>query len=262
MVSIASNILSSQAGKTHLFFLGQAGFIIKSKLGTVIGLDLYLSNCVERYDGFKRLMPNLLHPYEITFDYLVATHAHYDHFDVDSIPFMLSNSTTRMFASERCRAEAQRLHIADRSIDYVKVGDIREAKDIQLTFVFCDHGESAPDALGVIVQIDEWNLYFTGDTCLRLDKVDEIVADRKIDILVAPINGTFGNLSEAEAVSLCGAVKPRLIIPSHYWNFAEQHGDPGLFIKLLAEQIPTQKHLLMMAGEGVQVGQVVQNYQE
>ena len=258
MERLATQILSARAGKTHLFFLGQAGFVIKSKGGTMLGVDLYLSNCVERYDGYKRLMPYLLYPTEITFDYLIASHSHYDHFDVDSIPFMLSNPTTRMYASERCRTEAQRLYITNQSINYVKVGDVRKAKDIQLSFVFCDHGESAPDALGVIAQIDGQNLYFAGDTCLRLDKVDEVIAGRKIDIMIVPINGAFGNLSEAEAVSLCDAVKPRLIIPSHYWNFAEQHGDPGLFMKLLSDRIPTQKYLLMMPGEGVQVDRVVQ----
>ena len=53
MNNTAIKILSAPLGKTHIFFLGQAGFVFKSSTGTVLGVDLYLSDCVERFDGFK-----------------------------------------------------------------------------------------------------------------------------------------------------------------------------------------------------------------
>ena len=80
-------------GKTSIFFLGQAGFIIKSRKGTLIGIDMYLSDCVERMDGFKRLMPKILEPDDIIFDAVVTTHFHFDHYDIDSIPVLMSNAT-------------------------------------------------------------------------------------------------------------------------------------------------------------------------
>ncbi len=251
MKEVAIRILSAPIGRTHLFFLGQAGFVLKSSKGTTLGIDLYLTDCVERYDGFKRLMPHLLLPQEVEFDYLVATHAHYDHFDVDAVPLMLANPKTRMFASMRCAQEAERLHLEPSKLDYVCVGDRRVAGDIRLSFIFCDHGESAPDALGLMIEIDGKILYIAGDTCLRLDKVDGILAGRKIDVMIAPINGAFGNLNEAEAVALCRTIKPRLMIPCHYWNFAEHHGDPGLFMQLIQEQFPGQRYVLMPPGERI-----------
>ena len=69
-----------------LTFAGQAGFMIESKKGYKIGVDLYLSDCCDRYFGFKRLMPYLYNPLQLNLDLLVATHAHYDHFDPDSVP--------------------------------------------------------------------------------------------------------------------------------------------------------------------------------
>ena len=69
--------------KTTLTFAGQAGFILESADGYRLGVDLYLSNCCERYFGFKRLMPYLYDPLALELDAVVATHAHYDHFDPD-----------------------------------------------------------------------------------------------------------------------------------------------------------------------------------
>ena len=53
-----------------VFWAGQAGFIIKTPEGKLIGIDLYLSNCCERYFGFKRVLPYILQPYDVEFDYV------------------------------------------------------------------------------------------------------------------------------------------------------------------------------------------------
>ena len=77
-------------------FAGQAGFIIETAVGYRIGVDLYLSDCCQRYFGFKRLMPFLYNPLDLNLDLLIATHAHYDHFDPDSVPLIMNNSKTRL----------------------------------------------------------------------------------------------------------------------------------------------------------------------
>ena len=88
-------VLTAPEGSTYLFSVGQAGYIIKSKSGQLLGIDLYLSDCVERVEGnmgFKRLLPRILNPYDINFDLVIATHPHLDHFDMDSIPELLANN--------------------------------------------------------------------------------------------------------------------------------------------------------------------------
>ena len=153
MSSFSNNIKLSQLGQTYLFFAGQTGFIIKSKSGKLFGYDLCLSDCVERLEGhvgFKRLLPVPFFPNELTFDCLVATHPHYDHFDVDAMPWLISNNHTKLFASIDCEKEVKRLGISNKRISYVKPNTIFNCSDFQLDFVDCDHGKGAPDAVGLV----------------------------------------------------------------------------------------------------------------
>lgn len=239
--------------KTYLFFLGQAGFVVKTHTGKIFAIDLYLSDCGERKYGFKRLMPKLLEPNEIEFDFLISTHAHYDHFDVDSIPALLSNGKTQLLCALDCKCEIKDMDIAAEQIKYLKEGDCCNIFDITIHAVSCDHGNETPYAIGLVLQFDGKTIYITGDTCLRLDKVYEIANFGPIDIMIAPINGAFGNMNESDVVNLCTVVKPNLIIPCHYWNWAEHGGNPGLFVKILKGCLPDQKYLLMQMGEAIEM---------
>ena len=48
--------------------------------------------------------------------------------------------------------------------------------------------------------------------------------------MIAPINGAFGNLNATEACSLASAVKPSILMASHFWMFVEHGGDPAAFL--------------------------------
>ena len=248
---VANRISNAEKGKTHLFFLGQAGFVFKTAAGETIAIDIYLSDCVEQSDGLKRLMPFILDSDEIEFDYIIATHHHYDHFDVGSIPALMSNPHTNLFAAIDCASEIAKLKITDDQVTYIKKGGKYKVGSTTLNTVFCDHGDSAPDAVGLVIEIDGSKVYIAGDTSLRLDKISEIIEMGPIDLMIVPINGAFGNLNEGEAVSLCEAIKPKIIIPCHYWNFAEHHGDPGLFANILKEKLPSQNYYIMRMGESI-----------
>ena len=93
--------------------------------------------------GFKRLLPRLLAPYDIAFDCLIATHPHFDHFDFDSIPELMSNGTTHLFASVECEGLVRELRMTNDGITYIKPGDTYEHGDFTLHFVNCDHGTGA-----------------------------------------------------------------------------------------------------------------------
>ena len=248
---VADKIANAEKRKTHVFFLGQAGFVFKSGVGETIAIDLYLSDCVERYDGFKRLMPYLLKADDFAFDYVVTTHHHYDHFDIDSIPAMLSNNRTHLLASIDCRNELNNLNILNNKVTFIKSGGSYKIGSMTLHAVFCDHGNAAPDAVGLVLEIDGKKIYYAGDTALRPDKISEILEKGPFDLMIAPINGMFGNLNESEAVTLCGIINPNRIIPCHYWNFAEHQGSPGLFMKIWASRFPEQSYYIMRMGESI-----------
>ncbi|MBR1579617.1 MAG: MBL fold metallo-hydrolase [Selenomonadaceae bacterium] len=239
MNDFALEVLNAERGRTHLFSVGQAGYVIKSFSGQIMGVDLYLSDCVERFEGhvgFKRLLPKILSPSDIEFDLIVCTHAHLDHFDVDSVPMMLANGRTRLLCSLECRGLIDRLGLwyHEEQICFVAPGDCVEFGDFRLRFVDCDHGESAPDAVGVIVFVDGKSIYEVGDTCLRTDRLNNIPDD--LDVLIAPINGAFGNMNEAECVELAELLRPGITIPCHYGMFAAHHGDVGKFYELVRDK--------------------------
>lgn len=254
MRNLASQVLSAPLGKTYLFSVGQAGYIIKSANGQLLGIDLYLSNCVEKIEGhmgFKRLLPQVFAPNEVKFDYLIATHPHLDHFDRDSIPSLMANQHTKLFASANCEQEVRYLSMDSKNITYIKPGDNIIAGDFILDFVSCDHGIETPDAVGVIITVDNKRIYEAGDTCLRLDRVEEYLAKGSLNIMIVPINGAYGNMDERDCVEFSMALKPKLTIPCHYGMFASHGGDPGLFCEIMKKKCPENSFFLMTLGEGL-----------
>ena len=234
----------------YLTFAGQAGFILENEYGTRIGIDLYLSNCCERFFGFKRLIPYIFAPNELNLDVLVATHAHYDHFDIDSVPYILENTKTKLVCAHDVKPEADKLGLDNNRITYLNVGDTFEDKGIKIHAVNCDHGELAPDALGIIVEIGGKRIYITGDTAYREDYFrDPMFSD--LDLLILPINGAFGNLNEHEAANAAEIINPSRTIPCHYWNFAEHGGNPQIFAEAMKEK--NLPYTLMRVGEKIQL---------
>ena len=252
MTDFAERVLTAQPGRTHLFSVGQAGFILKSRAGQTMAWDLYLSDAGERlegHDGFKRLLPKILLPSELQFDTVIASHPHFDHFDPDSIPLLLSNPNTKLYASLECRKLTDRLVMQNCKTIYIAPGETYYEGDFTFHFVSCDHGALAPDAVGAIISVDGKNIFFAGDTCLRLDRTEDYLSFGAIDILIAPINGAYGNLNEHDCVCLSKALSPSLTIPCHYGMFASHGGNPGLFRKYMQEECPENQYLLMRMGE-------------
>lgn len=250
MNDFATRIMTAPLGRTHLFSVGQAGFIIKSKRGQLLAIDLYLSNCVERVEGhvgYKRMLPKILEADELIFDCIVATHFHRDHFDVDSIPKLMDNDKTKLFAAYDCSNDVDELNIDKNRVTFVKPGDSAVCGDFSIDFINCDHGTGAPQAVGVIVEVDGYRICETGDTSLRLDRTDEYLSKGKLNVLIAPVNGAYGNLNEQDCVMLSKALQPELTIPCHYGMFASHGGNLGIFHDMIRqEKLP---YLLMTMGE-------------
>ncbi len=250
----AKNVKAAKIGQTHMFFAGQAGFVFKSCSGTLVCIDLYISDCVERLEGhigFKRLVPKLAEPKEIVFDGVIATHPHYDHFDYDSMYALSENDKPRLFVSTGCGELVSMIGIDEKKVSYVKSGDSFDIKDVIVRCVPCDHGNAAPDAFGVVISIDGKRIYIAGDTCLHTEYADDVLLDGKIDIMIAPINGAYGNLNEKDCVALAERIKPELTIPCHYGMFAAHGGDPWKFCEIMNAESPKLKYTLLTVGEQI-----------
>lgn len=237
-------------------WMGQAGFILKSEKGKTLGIDLYLSDCVERVEGhvgYHRLMPRVIEPEKLRLDVLIATHFHRDHFDIDSMYALMNNQSTRLICAKDCREDVENLHIDMKRTSFVESGDEIAVGGFYLSFVQCDHGKGAPEAVGVIVSVDNKHILFVGDSSLHLDWREEYLKEGPLDVLVAPINGAYGNLNEEDNVSLVELLRPKLAIPCHFGMFASHGGDPGLWKDIIERRLPAQQYKLFTMGECIDV---------
>ena len=233
-------------------FAGQAGFILETETGLRIGVDLYLSDCCNRYFGFKRLLPYLFDPRELNLDVLVATHAHYDHFDPDSVPAILENPKTQMVAACDVRDEAEKLGLDQQRFTYLRVGDVFEREGLRITAMPCDHGAETPDAIGLLIEADGKRMYVAGDTAFH-ETYFKNPALQGVDVFMMPINGAFGNLNEEEGAKAASLIKAKRTVPCHFWNFAEHGGNPHTFMKEMNERYPVCPYWLMRPGEQITI---------
>lgn len=256
MKSVKESILNAPLGKTWLFWMGQAGFIIKNAKGKLLGIDLYLSECVETVEGhvgYHRLMPEIVDPADLNLDVVIATHFHRDHFDIDAMPQLMSNGKTLLLCAYDCQDDVRQLNIDKDRVQFVKPGESYDLDGFHVDFVHSDHGAGAPLEAAPIVTVDGKHILEAGDTSLHLDWKEEYHKAGLLDVLIAPINGAYGNLNEQENVDLTAELKPKLTVPCHFGMFASHGGHPGLWKELLEAQLPGQKYKIFTMGEGMEL---------
>lgn len=251
-MSFVEVIHNAELGKTHIFSVGQAGFVIKNSEGKLLGIDLYLSDYVEKIEGnigFKRLLPKIVAPEELELDVVIATHFHGDHYDYDAMPGLMNNGVTWLYAAKDCKEMVLKQKLSPDRTVFVSPGDFYQRAGFSIRFIMCDHGDGAPLAVGVILETDEKRFLFVGDSCLRTDWKAEYLQDGEIDVMIAPINGQYGNLNETECARLGDMLNTKMIIPCHYGMFASHMGLPGIFYNEMCSKYPNRKFRLMCQGE-------------
>ncbi len=240
-------------GGLAIFWLAQAGFVYKTPAGVVAYVDPYLTDCVQRllpeYGlGFKRIMASPIQPEEVQADWVVSTHAHPDHLDCDAIPILARDPGVHFVGAPDCQAEYDRLGIPRERYTIFRPGQTLALRDLALTGVSVDHGELAPDALGVLLTVNGVRVWQVGDSAYRPDLWRGIL-EQGVDVIIPPINGAFGNLNAIEAARLAQAAGARVAIPCHHWMFPEHGGDPAAFLRACKELAPDVRPLLLSQGE-------------
>lgn len=246
----AEIIRSREVGPNQLaiYWLCQAGFVFKNHSGLVVYIDPYFSDVVERIVGFKRMMTCPLPVEEADADLIVFTHEHLDHMDTDALPVLAKNPKTNFAGPVECMNEFDRLGIAPSRCHLLEEGTSLSMNGVEVTAVYADHGELAPDALGIVLDFDGIKVYHTGDTAFRPEEFRRAIEMRP-DILIPCINGKFGNMDAREAAMLTEMVSPAVVIPSHFWMFVEQNGEPAPFLEECERRAPRTRRILTRPGE-------------
>lgn len=250
MGDLASIISTRQvpAGRLAIYWLCQAGFAFKASSGHVVFVDTYFSDVVERLVGFKRMMPCPIRADQAAADLVACTHEHLDHMDADALPVLARNPRTHFAGPIECIKQFKKLGIAEARCHLLQEGQKVKLAGVEITAVYADHGKLAPDALGIVLEFDGIRVYHTGDTAYRPERFRPAIEMRP-HILLPCINGRFGNMDAEEAAQLTQLTGPRVVIPTHFWMFVEQNGEPGVFLERCAQLAPLVKAVVMKPGE-------------
>lgn len=239
-------------GSVEIFWLGQAGFLIKTEKGKQIVIDPYFSDCVFRLNpqegyGFKRIMPPVCEAKELDIDVLIISHEHNDHFDVDAIQELVKPKTEVYTncvvadAMEQMGFDQKRLHRMER-------GTPIELPECRLLPVDCDHGELAPEALGFLLDFGFLRIYYAGDTAWTPQRL-QVPLKIQPEAAILPINGAYGNLDAKAAAAYAKELKCGVCIPCHFWTFPLHRGEPQEMINLMEKEVPDCRLVMLCQGE-------------
>jgi L-ascorbate 6-phosphate lactonase len=255
MENLAKKIQETQVepGSLAIFWLGQAGFAFKTPAGKIVYTDPYFTDYVQRvlpeYGlAFKRVMPKLIEAEEAAADYIVSTHSHQDHLDADALPILVKNPRVHFIGSPDCEKFYADAGFPRDRFTILHKGETLPLGDFTLSGVNADHGELAPDALGVLFNFGGIKVWQVGDTAYRPELWQDLF-QQHIDIVLPPINGAFGNLNGVEAAKLAQAAHVKVAIPCHFWMFAQHLGSPLEFLDACKQVAPEVQPLLMTQGE-------------
>lgn len=216
----------ASSNETALWFLGQAGYIMKSD-GITVMIDPYLSDSVGKAAPlFARAYPVPVDPASIKADIFIVTHDHTDHLDPETITPYAHKSTTIFVAPRHAAKKLKTMGIEN--IVVIDHGDEAEIKGVQIKGIFAlATGPDAIDTTGYAITFPcGKNVYHTSDTayCDLLLKTAP-----KVDVFLPCINGKYGNLNIAEAIAVTKAVDPKYVIPNHYDVMALNSENPESF---------------------------------
>lgn len=237
-------------GCAALWWLGQAGFAMKSSNGTVVYYDPYLSNAVYRTDGFKRIALAPIEAEDVRTDLVVSSHEHTDHLDPDALPVISANNPNCAFAAPAgCLDGLARAGVLRDRIAVLSPGSTRTFRDVTVHAGKADHGNFSLSAVSVVLDLAGIRIMMSGDTSWRSDYFKPMY-DLGLDVVIPCINGCFGNMGHLDAARMAAESGARTAIPCHFWMFAE-HGaaDPIGFINACHQWAPQMHALLVSPGE-------------
>jgi L-ascorbate 6-phosphate lactonase len=207
-------------GEVSAWWLGGAGFILKTSKGAQIYLDPYLSDVVNDIFGQPRAFPPPLTAQEATPDVLLCTHWHEDHLDPGSIPVIAQrNSSARFVMPPSAMSRALSWGVPRKQVTTLKAGQSLELGDVRISALAARHnagveGWEVYDAISVILETEGLRIFFSGDT--EYDAGLRKLVPRGIDAAFLCINGVSGNMNAHEAALFAWQLGAKIVVPMHH----------------------------------------------
>jgi L-ascorbate metabolism protein UlaG (beta-lactamase superfamily) len=240
------------AGSVGIYWLGQAGFILRGER-TTLAIDVYLSpRDTRRFEAPVSAA-------ELGFvDAFLATHEHRDHLDLPQWPALAAAAPGARFVVPA--------PLVDRAAEAVGAGRVSGAVpdvaivigDATIAPIPARHGVHMADAysfgltpgehryLGYVIELGGVRVYHAGDT-IRYDGMPERIRALRADVALLPINGRspereaqelVGNLSAIEAADLAADAGVSAVIPMHYELFAHNSGRVAELVDRVSDAHP------------------------
>jgi len=208
--------INLEPGQAALWFLGQAGYLVRSE-GVTVAIDPYLSDSVKTTSPeFSRVRPAPMEPEDLAVDLYLVTHDHADHLDPETIRRYRHKEDTLFIAPRLAGRKLIDLGIPPARVARVDAGEQLVWGNVTITGVF-----ALPTAVDVLdttgyklAFANGRSLYHTSDTAFTPLLLQ--AAPRDVDVLLVPINGKWGNLTIEQAIELTATVNPRYVLPNHY----------------------------------------------
>jgi L-ascorbate 6-phosphate lactonase len=218
------------------WWLGQAGFIVKSPGGVTAVIDPYLSNscgksAAQMGINCRRRYPPPILPRELVgIDLYVLTHSHQDHLDPETVkPYLKAGGTGPFLAPAQTVQKLIEFGAGPDQITMTWPGKIHGVGDLTFLATFAvPFGGDDLTHVGYLVSAKGGpTFYFTGDTAYE-EVLATSVVEHKPDVMFTVINGIYRNLGPTEAARLAGRIKPKVVVPYHYDLFPDSLVPPNL----------------------------------
>ncbi len=222
-----------EANAFAVWYLGQNGFILKSASGSLIGIDLYLTNsCAARFAHLPfrldRQLPIFIEPEDLDIDVFITTHSHDDHADPETLRRM-NKQDTQFIGPFDSMGVYRSCGVPESCMQMIHPGEAVELNDstsIQATFALPTDATDL-NHTGVLCRFaNGLTFYSTGDTAYAEVLGGLLPVD--VDVCAICINGGFHNLAPAEAAAIIHQLRPRVVVPCHYDMMINNVGSPAM----------------------------------
>jgi len=218
--------------------LGQTGFRFEFP-DVVVYIDPYLSNSVQEKESpdLERLMEVPIPPENIPdADWLLITHEHRDHCDLDTLlPISESSPQCQFICPKTAGDMLKRAGIAPQRVHLAPPEPTQIAANLSIQAVPSAHPEveTDPDGswrwVGYLIRYRGQTIYHAGDTAANATVIAQLRDCGNIDVAFLPVNeqnyyrdrrGIIGNMSIREAFQFAEDINTKTVIPTHWDMFA------------------------------------------